>query len=309
MSQEKKFYKSLGYELMNELAASCVDAKWSSGGLYGAYQVLTLSDELQVRFTSWRDGEGPFYIILFKSAKYVFELDLSMIVYRQDRVSWHLKVPSHSKNVSLLREFLGNSVSFSSEYSNQVKEVKKLIQSGVNTPRTGYSFLEDADWSEVCDRFRELMRRAISVHTAGENSKDVLLEAKNDDGGKNLVAKKTRRSQSRFRLNMISLYGSACAISRESVVEVLEAAHIMGHSETGINHSGNGLLLRSDLHRLFDANLIAIDPRLLTIVISPLLEGTKYTKFAGRKLQSRKDGSRPDLKHLEDRWRQSGFAS
>jgi putative restriction endonuclease len=107
----------------------------------------------------------------------------------------------------------------------------------------------------------------------------------------------------------MELYDSACAISGESVVEVLEAAHIVSHSETGVNHSGNGLLLRSDLHRLFDASLIAIDPVSLQVVVSPLLSGTQYQKLSGRKLRSRVDETSPDPKYLETRWSQAGLAN
>lgn len=319
MSGEKAFYKSLGHELMNEIAESYIDAKLVSSAHIGIYDKVELPNGMHVSFTEWRRGEGPFYIILYKGASdYVFELDLSMIAHQYGRFTWHLKIPSHKKNVALLETWLGKPDRFDESYSNSVKNLKKTLNSGINTPRTGYRFVDDVEWPDLCNRFLELMRRAIKSHTSDEEveahtiSKDtgqLLMEAGDDDGEVINAKRKARRNQSRFRLNLMELYDSACAISGEGVVEVLEAAHIVSHSETGINHTKNGLLLRSDLHRLLDANLIAIDPTSLKVVVSPVLAETKYQELSGIRLRPRIDGSSPDPKYLEIRWSQARLDS
>ncbi len=185
--------------------------------------------------------------------------------------------------------------------------MKSRLQSGINTPRTDYRFIDDGEWSVLCEHFLDLMDRAIKARTTDDEAGHPRVEARNDDGGTVMTRRKARRNQSRFRLNMMELYDSACAISGEGVVEVLEAAHIVSHSETGLNHTGNGLLLRSDLHRLFDSSLIAVDPKSLNVVVSPLLAETEYQRFSGRKLRSRIDGSGPDPEYLERRWIQAGL--
>lgn len=298
----KALYKSLGHELMTELEGLFGGAELIAGGDPGVYEILKLPGEMSVRFTSWRGGDGPFYIILFKGAKYVFELDLSMIVYDRKRFTWHLKIPSHKNNLYLLDDFLEKAGPLSREYSESVKNVKEKLESGVNTPRTGYRFLEEADWDEVCERFSDLMRRVIKAHSVDANSGQLLREAEDDDGYAVNAMRKARRSQSKFRLNMMYLYCGRCAISGEMVTEVLEAAHIVGHAEAGINHTENGLLLRSDIHRLFDAGRIAIDPKSLKVVVCRGLEKTMYQKFSGWKLRSRIDGSSPRQEYLEIRW-------
>lgn len=308
MPGEKAFYKILGHELMKELAGSCVGAELIPGGALKAYDVVSLLNGMHVRFTSWRGGEGPFYIILlFKGNKYVFELDLSMIVHLHGRFTWHLKSPSHENNVALLGAWLGEQEPFDKDYSALVKGVKSSLQSGINTPRAGYRFTDDVEWPDLCDRFLDLMRRAIKAHTTDQEAGQPREEAGDDDGSVVGMMRKARRNQSRFRLNMMELYNCACAISGEGVAEVLEAAHIASHSETGVNHTGNGLLLRSDLHRLFDASLIAVDPTSLQVVVSPLLAETKYQKLEGRKLRPRIDGSGPNQKYLAIRWNQAGL--
>lgn len=306
MPRDKAFYKSLGHELMKELAET-ISIELISGGALGAYETVELPNGMHVRFTSWRGGEGLFYIILFKGAKYVFELDLSMIVHQRGRFTWHLKVPRHQQNVALLDGWLDAAAKFDDGYSQSVKSVKSRLESGLNTPRTGYRFIDDAEWPVVCEHFLELMTKAIKEHTTDDGADHQRAEARDDDGSIVMAKRKARRDQSRFRLNLMELYDSACAISGECVGEVLEAAHIVSHSETGLNHTGNGLLLRSDLHRLFDSSLIAVDPKSLNIVVSPLLAESGYQRYSGKRLRSRIDGSGPDPKYLQRRWNQAGL--
>lgn len=304
--RDKAFYKSLGHELMKELAET-VSVELISGGALGAYETLELPNGMHVRFTSWRGGEGPFYIILFKGAKYVFELDLSMIVHQRGRFTWHLKVPRHQQNVALLEGWLDAAARFDEHYSRSVQGVKNRLESGLNTPRTGYRFIDEAEWSIVCEHFLELMSKAIKAHATDNEADHQRVEARDDDGSTVMAKRKARRDQSRFRLNLMELYDSACAISGECVGEVLEAAHIVSHSEAGLNHTSNGLLLRSDLHKLFDSSLIAVDPKSLNIVVSPQLSESGYHIYSGKKLRSRIDGSGPEPKYLEIRWIQAGL--
>lgn len=94
----------------------------------------------------------------------------------------------------------------------------------------------------------------------------------------------TRRGQPEFRANLIDAYGARCAISDCPDLPVLEAAHITAHSETQNYNPSNGLLLRADLHTLFDLYLLSIDPRSGTVVVSNRLSST-YQYFNGRTLR------------------------
>jgi putative restriction endonuclease len=53
-------------------------------------------------------------------------------------------------------------------------------------------------------------------------------------------------------------YGGACAVTREHSTPVLEAAHIMPYALGGQHAVSNGLLLRSDLHRLYDRGYVTV---------------------------------------------------
>ena len=93
-----------------------------------------------------------------------------------------------------------------------------------------------------------------------------------------------RDGQARFRNMLLSHYGCMCMVTGEKLDAVIEAAHISPYDGNKSNDISNGLLLRVDIHRLFDKNLLAIEPNSLTIHLHPSLEGTSYTNFHGKKL-------------------------
>jgi putative restriction endonuclease len=66
-------------------------------------------------------------------------------------------------------------------------------------------------------------------------------------------------------------YGRACAVTNEHSLSALEAAHIKPYAEGGEHEVRKGLLLRSDLHRLFDRGYVTVRPERRQEV-SPLLK-------------------------------------
>jgi hypothetical protein len=98
-----------------------------------------------------------------------------------------------------------------------------------------------------------------------------------------------RRGQPEFRNKLLDAYECRCAISECDAVEALEAAHIIPYRGTYTNRVQNGLLLRADLHTLFDLGLITINPVTMQVIIAPDLETTKYAELAGEHLKLPKD--------------------
>jgi predicted restriction endonuclease len=70
------------------------------------------------------------------------------------------------------------------------------------------------------------------------------------------------------------------------VVDVLEAAHIHRYMGKVTNLVSNGLLLRADVHTLFDLNLVGVDATTMRICVAPSLAGSSYEELAGRPLAS-----------------------
>lgn len=67
-----------------------------------------------------------------------------------------------------------------------------------------------------------------------------------------------RLGQNTFRIAVLDAYGRACSVTNEHSLPALEAAHIRPYSDEGPHEVQNGLLLRADLHRLFDKGYITV---------------------------------------------------
>ncbi|WP_428414967.1 HNH endonuclease [Pararhizobium sp.] len=110
-----------------------------------------------------------------------------------------------------------------------------------------------------------------------------------------------RRGQSRFRSLLFTAYKGRCAISGCDAAEALEAAHISPYSMSGSNASSNGLLLRADLHTLFDLGLIAVSPLNFTVLLHPKLGESSYSELSGRMIALPENADdRPDVDALSD---------
>ena len=69
-----------------------------------------------------------------------------------------------------------------------------------------------------------------------------------------------RLGQGTFRVAVTEAYGKGCAITDEHSLPALEAAHIKAYAAGGPHEVRNGLLLRADLHRLFDQGYLTVTP-------------------------------------------------
>lgn len=74
------------------------------------------------------------------------------------------------------------------------------------------------------------------------------------------VLVRPRLGQGAFRILVTDLYRRRCAITKERTLPALEAAHIRPYSEGGSHEPTNGLLLRRDIHSLFDAGYVTVTP-------------------------------------------------
>lgn len=100
---------------------------------------------------------------------------------------------------------------------------------------------------------------------------------------------KARPGQQRFREEAMRRHNGRCVVTGYAVKEVLEAAHVIPHTGAPeFEVPENSLVLRSDIHALFDAHLIAIHPKLNKIVCAPSLEGSKYYEILTGRLVDHK---------------------
>ncbi len=93
-----------------------------------------------------------------------------------------------------------------------------------------------------------------------------------------------RQGQPAFRSGLLTAYEGQCALTGCTVVEVLEAAHITPYLGPETNHITNGLLLRSDLHTLWDRGLIYLSDD-FTLQINPRLAASEYAPLVGKQIR------------------------
>lgn len=117
---------------------------------------------------------------------------------------------------------------------------------------------------------------------------DVVAEPEVRYGSPTLV--RPRLGQGAFQVLVLDAYQRRCAITGENTLPVLEAAHILPFAENGPHDVGNGMLLRSDFHKLFDKGLITVTPSLQIEVSSRIREqwfnGKVYYRLHGQRLVS-----------------------
>lgn len=98
-----------------------------------------------------------------------------------------------------------------------------------------------------------------------------------------------RLGQGTFRTKVIDAYERRCVVTNERTLPVLEAAHIKPYSQSGPHLTENGLLLRSDIHTLFDQGYVTVAPDLRLHVSTRIREeyenGRDYYAFEGRQVR------------------------
>jgi putative restriction endonuclease len=113
-----------------------------------------------------------------------------------------------------------------------------------------------------------------------------------------------RLGQATFRIAVLDAYDRACAVTGEHSLPALEASHIRSYAQEGPHEIRNGLLLRADLHRLFDTGYLTVTPELLLEVSKHLHgdyhNGRSYYPLQGTQVHVPSAASeRPERKFLE----------
>jgi hypothetical protein len=127
------------------------------------------------------------------------------------------------------------------------------------------------------------------------------------DNGKKKVFREIvqRQGQGLFRKRILEAYDFRCAVTQYDARDAVEAAHIRPYSGPFSNEVSNGILLRADIHTLFDLREIGIHPGSFQIEISKDLKQTQYAGLEGAHIFLPNDPrSRPRPDFLEYAWRE-----
>lgn len=108
-----------------------------------------------------------------------------------------------------------------------------------------------------------------------------------------------RHAQQAFRKKVLTAYGSACAVTGSNEVKVLDAAHIQPYDGPLSDRISNGICLRADIHKLFDAGLISLTED-FRVYVSNRVVDERYRAYHGQQLRlPLKRSDWPDLKQAK----------
>jgi putative restriction endonuclease len=124
--------------------------------------------------------------------------------------------------------------------------------------------LTTVEGSYVEDVLRELLQRHLTATADGPS-----VVAGEVFGAPRLTP--TRVGQAAFKALVQEAYGRRCAVTGDKIVPVLQAAHIRPVTLDGENRVDNGLLLRSDVHTLFDRGYLGVHPASRRLLVSSRL--------------------------------------
>lgn len=165
----------------------------------------------------------------------------------------------------------------------------------------GYRYY-DLDVDEGAILWRRCQEAARAVAGRSYDHPSSVVERAARYGAPQLVL--PRLGQGGFRIATLQAYQRACAVTGEHSLPALEAAHIWPFQAGGPHEVSNGILLRADLHRLFDRGYVTITPD-LAFQVSPKLRrdfhnGRTYYPLDGQPVKvPRRADERPDPERLE----------
>lgn len=153
-----------------------------------------------------------------------------------------------------------------------------LPPSWANSIQSGKRFsTEEADGLSVWNQIREAASQAEAFLAPGFS------ESGSRYGPPTLVT--PRLGQGSFRIAVTEAYSRQCAVSGGRVLPALDAAHIRPYGEGGTHSKANGILLRKDIHSIFDVGYATIDPSFRFVVSDKIHEvfhnGSEYRRLHG----------------------------
>lgn len=138
-------------------------------------------------------------------------------------------------------------------------------------------------------------RSEVRDYLVGEDFQEINVpsveELMRDERTAKQVRRKVREGQHRFREELVQAYGGQCAVTGVETNCTLQAAHILDYRGGRSNVVENGILLRSDIHALFDASMLAFDPKTVRVVIGNDVVDDCYRELEGSALRLPKDRS------------------
>lgn len=133
-----------------------------------------------------------------------------------------------------------------------------------------------------------LLEKYLVSDQAHDGKSQLLLENVESPAYGKSILTKVRLGQGAFRILITDAYSRKCSITGEKTLPVLEAAHIKPYAKSGPHFISNGILLRSDMHKLFDLGYLTLTKELKVEISNRIKQefqnGKEYYKYHGTAL-------------------------
>ncbi|MBO3085179.1 HNH endonuclease [Cellulomonas fengjieae] len=180
-------------------------------------------------------------------------------------------------NIDLLVESLTDleGADFHSQRGTITNRVLRVILEGILVGGHAVAPLNSAPAARIA--------MVLGVEAGGPDGEDDAIDALDLSDERKWSMRNTvvREGQTLFRRHLLTAYGRRCAITGTSLVQVLEAAHIRPYKGPNTNLPSNGILLRADLHRMWDVGLLAVHEEDLTVLVADHVTDPGYVALRG----------------------------
>jgi putative restriction endonuclease len=271
----------------------------------------------------WRPGGSSDFGVIEQGAPFLFKLHSPLNYIAGGGFFW-----SYSRmSVSMAWQFFGekNGTPDRDSFRKRILSYRREVDRPENDPGIGcivlavpFFFPRDL-WMEMPGDWHPNIVQGKSYEIKSEIGKslyDGMLERLGDLPGYLQVQDEVRKKgplyvvegrvgQGGFRTSVMEAYHRKCAVSQEKTIPALQASHIKPYKKAGPNRPSNGILLRADLHEIFDAGYLTITSD-HKIEVSPRLKqdfenGREYYRFHGLPLPNLPElpKDRPDPTFIE----------
>ncbi|OPC06378.1 hypothetical protein BAS09_01995 [Elizabethkingia ursingii] len=177
------------------------------------------------------------------------------------------------------------------DFESFLKSIKKSIkQSGQKKGSTGGNSTKRITLFSKTENLKDLFTSDVEVQLSKQNESEIEYTYQRI---------KKRLRQSKFREDLLEAYDNTCAVTGSKVIELLEAAHIQPYNGVHTSVVSNGILLRSDIHDLFD--MYVEGKRLINIStdykieVHSSLKDSEYWQYNGEYIKLPKEGNYPQF--------------
>jgi putative restriction endonuclease len=261
----------------------------TSGGVFLATQAAGIhKPDFSEYVLSIRSSSGKGATELYSDKAPVFEEDGSWTYLYRHEIRGDADPATIWRNKALLKNMQDAvPVAVILQRRVGVYQILGLAYVADYNPKTGYFFLIGRP-------------AANSVPSSYPDSTGETVDFEADTRKFQEIRQAVRQGQAKFRLELLDAYGARCSATDYDVPEGLEAAHIRPYRGAHTNETRNGILLRADIHNLFDYGIVGIDPDALKVVLNQHARGSKYEQLHGQQLRLPDDTTcHPDRELLE----------